>query len=143
MQGSGVRSRWTTCALIVALVSGLAGCASTGTATVVPVTDVKTLAGKWAGVAEGSGTAQQDYVEMTIREDGTYDVTTSRTEGRYRGTGRITLRDGQLTLQGNESRGVGSLMSGSGGERVLRVNVNFAPPGGVPNNVWANLRPAR
>ena len=143
MRRDEAASCWIVCVLIVGIVASLAGCASTGSSTVVPVTDMKSLAGKWAGVAEGPGSAQQDYVEMNIREDGTYDVTTSRTMGRFRGTGKITLSGGQLTLQGPDSKGVGSLMSGSGGERVLKIDVNFAPPGGVPNNVSANLRPAR
>ena len=143
MRRNEAASCWTACVVIVGIVASLAGCASTGSSTMVPVTDLKSLAGKWAGVAEGPGSAQQDYVEMNIKADGTYDVTTSRTMGRFRGAGKITLRDGQLTLQGADSRGVGTLMSGSGGEKVLKVDVNFAPPGGVPNNVSANLRPAR
>jgi hypothetical protein len=134
---------WTACVLIAGIVASLAGCASTGSSTVIPVTDVKSLAGKWAGIADGSGSGQQDYVEMTIREDGTYDVTTSRTIGRYRGTGKIALRDGQLALQGSEAAGVASLMSGSGGERILAIDVKMAGSGGVPNNVRARLRPAR
>ena len=143
MRRSGPASFWIARVLAIGIVASLAGCASGGSSAAVPVTDVKSLAGKWGGVAQGPGSSQQDYVEMSIREDGTYDVTTSRTIGRYAGNGRVTLRDGQLTFEGANSTGVGSLMTGSGGEKVLQVTVSFAGPGGVPNNVSANLRPAR
>ena len=124
------------------MLSALAGCASTGSSTVVPVTDVKSLAGKWAGVVDGPGSNQQDLVEMTIREDGTYDITTSRTMGTARGSGRITVRDGQVVLQGERSAGVGTLMTGSGGERVLKVDVKFTGVS-TASTVSANLRPTR
>ena len=136
-------STWIACVLVVGIIASLVGCASGGSSTAVPVTDVTSLAGKWAGVANGFGFGQQDYVELSIREDGTYDVTTTRTIGGYAGEGRVTVRDGQLTFQGANSDGIGSLMSGSDGEKVLKVTVSFAGPGGVPTSVSANLRPAR
>ena len=129
--------------MVVGIVASLAGCASTGSSTPIPVSDVKSLSGKWAGVAEGPGSAQQDYVEMTIREDGSYDITTSRTMGRVRGNGQITLRDGQLVLQGANGTGVGSLARGSGDERVLSVDMKFTGGESAGNTVSARLRPAR
>lgn len=144
MRRRGVPSSWALGVLVIGIASWLAACASTGgSSTVVPVSDVKSLAGKWTGVGEGPGSGQQDYVEMTIREDGSYDITTARTIGKAAGNGRITLRDGQVVMQGTHGTGVGSLMRGSGGERVLRVDVKFTGSQSAGSSVSANLRPAR
>lgn len=143
MRRNGTPSLWTVLAVVVGIGSLLAGCATTDSSSAVPVSDVKSVAGKWSGVAEGSGSNQQDFVEMTIRDDGSYDVTTSRTIGTMRGNGKITLQEGRLMMQGTHGRGVGTLMSGRGGERVLKVDVTFDSPSAVKTNVSANLRPTR
>lgn len=143
MLRKGVLPFWSAIVVVVGIVSSLAGCASTSPPTPVAVTDVKSLAGKWAGVAQGPGSNQQDYVEMTIREDGTYEVTSSRTMGNLRGSGKVVVREGQVVLEGTHARGTGTLMSERGGERILRVNMTLEGAGGVPNNVQVNLRPTR
>jgi outer membrane lipoprotein SlyB len=126
-------------AIVVGAAVSLVGCASTdsmSSATVVPITDVKSVAGKWAGLAEGPGSNQTDYVEMTIRGDGTYDVMTRRQMGTFRGNGQIVLNQGQLVMKGNTGTGVATLMT-RGGERILKVDA------ALPDNikVSANLRP--
>lgn len=143
MRRNGAPSCWALWVLVIGIASWLAACASTGSSTVVPVTDVKSLAGKWTGVGEGPGSGQRDYVELTIREDGSYDITTARTIGKLVGNGRIALRDGQVVMQGTHGTGVGSLMRGSAGERVLRVDVKFTGSQSVGSSVSADLRPAR
>src|SRR5262249_31476142 len=60
MRRNGSSSCWAVSVLMVAIASWLAGCASTGSSTLVPITDVKSLAGKWAGVVDGPGSNQQD-----------------------------------------------------------------------------------
>ena len=139
-------SFWGACALVVGIVSSLAGCAGTGggeATTPMAVSDVKSVAGKWAGVMEGRGSGQYDLIELNIKDDSTYDVSTSRTMGAMRGGGTVALRDGQLVFQGPNARGTGTLMGGSGGERVMRINVTFESAGSVSQNVSANLRPSR
>jgi|SRR5262245_57782709 len=128
--------------LVVGAASSLAGCASSDSMSaasmVVPVTDVSSVAGKWAGLAEGPGSNQTDYVEMTIRDDGTYDVMTRRTMGTFNGKGKITVRGGQLVMQGDHGTGVATLLARDS-ERVLKVDATFQ----TSVKVSANLRPAR
>jgi hypothetical protein len=104
-------------------VVSLVGCASTGPpeSSVVPVTDVKTVAGKWAGLSDGPGSSQIDYVELTIRDDSTYEVTTRRQIGTFRSNGKITLSNGQLMMKGEHGTGVATLMT-RGSERTLRLD---------------------
>ena len=143
MRRNGVSAFWTT-HVLVGILFVLAGCASgSAPSTTIPVTDVKALAGKWAGVADGPGSGQRDYIEMTIREDGSYDLTTSRTMGRLRTNGQITVRDGGLVLKGTNGTGVGSLAGGSGDERVLTIDMKFTGGESVGSTVAARLRPTR
>jgi hypothetical protein len=128
--------------IVLAAVAGmalLAGCATTDSSSVIRVSDVKSVAGKWAGVVERSGSNRDDFVEMMIRDDGTYDVTASRTIGTMRGNGTIVLQEGQLMMRGTHGRGVGTLMGGPGGQ-LLKVDVTFDSPRAT---VSANLRPVR
>jgi hypothetical protein len=137
MGSTGARLFWTVF-VVVGLAVSLGACATTDAPTFIAVSDVKSLAGKWAGLAVGPGSNQQDYIEMTIREDGSYDVLTRRTVGTLRGNGTIVIREGRIIMQGGKGRGVGSLM-GERGERVMKVDVTF------PDNIdmSATLRPTR
>src|SRR5262245_64846430 len=114
--------------LVVAIAASLVGCASSDSmssaSTVVPLTDVSMVAGKWAGLAEGPGSNQTDYVEVTIREDGTYDIMTRRTMGTLNGKGKITVRNGQLIMQGDHGTGVATLLARDS-ERVLKVDATL------------------
>jgi hypothetical protein len=122
----GARSLWTVLTVtVVGLAASLVGCASTGPTTPVAVSDVKSLAGKWAGLVYGPGSNQHDYIEMTIREDGSYDLLTRRTIGTSRGKGKIVISDGRLIVQGEKGRGVAVLMSSPGGERVMKVEATL------------------
>jgi outer membrane lipoprotein SlyB len=128
-------------AIVVATAASLVGCASTdsmSSATVVPITDVKSVAGKWAGLVEGPGSNQTDYVEMTIRADGTYDVMTRRQMGTFTGNGQIVINQGQLVLKGNTGTGVATLMT-RGAERILKIDAVFQ----TNIKVSADLRPTK
>src|SRR5215471_13049183 len=64
---------WT--ALGLALLLGLAGCASNGAASStapITVTDVSSVAGKWVGLLSITGSRdREDYVEVTVDGHGT------------------------------------------------------------------------
>lgn len=126
----------------IALAVVLAACATTETGsppTFVPVSDVRTLAGRWEGLLLGlPGGREQDFVEVLIREDGTYQAKTYRTIGVLRGQGSIEAKDGTLILRGERATGGGRLYLEKG-RRVLEIHVT--DDSGRP--VTARLSPAR
>ena len=75
---------WT--ALGLALLLGLAGCASNGASTSptapVTVTDVSSVAGRWAGLLSiTEGRDREDYVEVIVDGNGAYQASAARTIG--------------------------------------------------------------
>ena len=120
---SGICALW----LVVAL--GLAGCASSGSATAtgpIAITDVASIAGKWVGLLEmaGSSREREDYVEVTIAGDGTYRAASARTIGILDARGTVTVANGKLLIQGERGgKGTGTLFSRAGQpSRLLQVN---------------------
>ena len=116
------------CALGLAIVLGLAGCASSGSATTggpVAITDVASIAGKWVGLLEISGSRdREDYVEVTIARDGTYQAAAARTIGIMDAKGTVSVSDGKLLIQGERGgKGIGTLLTQTGQPpRLLQVN---------------------
>jgi hypothetical protein len=116
------------CALGLAVVLGLAGCASSGSATTggpIAITDMASITGKWVGLLEMAGSRdREDYVEVTIARDGTYQASTARTIGVMDVKGRVSVSDGKLLIQGERGgKGVGTLFSQTGQPpRLLQVN---------------------
>ncbi len=127
MTPRSVRALWTvfTATVVVGFAASLVGCASFGPLTPVAVSDVKSVAGTWEGVVYRSG-SEPDYVTLTIREDGSYDVGSRQTIGASRGKGQIVIREGRLILQGEKGHGVGTLLSSSGGDRVMRIEATLS-----------------
>jgi len=85
---NGTRSLWAiiTVTVVIGFVASLPGCASVGPIAPVVVSDVKSVAGTWQGVVYEPGSAP-DYVELTIREDGSYDLVSHQASGESRGRG--------------------------------------------------------
>jgi hypothetical protein len=116
------------CALGLAIVLWLAGCASSGSATTggpVAITDVASIAGKWVGLLEISGSRdREDYVEVTIARDGTYQAAAARTIGIMDAKGTVSVSDGKLLIQGERGgKGIGTLLTQTGQPpRLLQVN---------------------
>jgi len=122
----------------------LGACASSSTPqpqlTPVAITDYKMVAGKWSGLVIGLASRRDDgdWVEMVIRENGTYEYGIPRNIGVMAGQGTFTLQDGQLKMAGDRGQGTFSLLEGDGA-RVLRGS-------GTLNSGTAlrgDLRPAR
>ena len=89
--------------------------------TPVPITDVASISGKWAGVLLRDPTDRRDdWLEMTIAPDGAYQVKSYRLIGAMTGSGRFTLADGKLTSQGPRSTITGALYTAEG-KRMLRM----------------------
>lgn len=95
---------WT--ALGLALLLGLAGCASNGAAATatapVTVTDVSSVAGRWAGLLSITGSRdREDYVEVIIDGNGAYRASAARTIGVLDTKGTVTANGGRLLIKGD------------------------------------------
>lgn len=103
--------RWGACVLGLALLLGLGGCAAggpTASATPVAVSDVASVAGRWAGLLTiAGGRDREDYVEVTVDGNGTYRAAAARTIGLLDTTGTISVSAGRLIIKG-ESGGQGT-----------------------------------
>jgi hypothetical protein len=103
------------------------------------VSDVKSVAGTWRGKVYWSGRFEPEPVELTIREDGSYDVVVYQTIGTSRGKGKIVVNEGRLVAQGERGRGMATLLTNRRGDRLLSIE------GTMSDNtiLSADLSPAR
>lgn len=128
MTPSGTRSIWAnfTATIVVGFAASLIGCASAGPLTTVTVSDVKSVAGTWKGVVYRSS-FEPDYVALTIREDGSYDVESRRqTIGGSHGKGKVVISEGRLILEGEKGRGVGTLLRNPAGDRFMNIDATLS-----------------
>ena len=121
--------RYPFAPLLLAVVATLLGaCAGAGMGdalTAVPITDFKTVAGKWGGLVTGITAQHDDYVDVTIAPDGKYDFGIYRTIGVFGGTGTFTLSDGKLQSRGERGSATYTLYQG-GARRVLQVQARLS-----------------
>jgi hypothetical protein len=119
-----------------------AGCASAtrdgAGGTPIRVTDLGSVAGRWAGISDLPGHRNDEqYIEVTLRDDGTYEAKSARTIGFMDSRGRVQVSDGRLLIEGaNGARGTATLYGGDG-QRTLVVQMVAAKGG----NMTARLRP--
>jgi hypothetical protein len=137
MTPTGARSLWTvlTATVIVGFAASLIGCASAGPVTSVAVSDVKSIAGTWKGTVYRSGFAPE-YVTLTIREDGSYDIVSAQTIGASRGKGKIVIDKGRLLIEGEKGRGVGTLLRSPGGDLVMNVAATLSDNSILTAKLW-------
>jgi hypothetical protein len=137
MTPSAARSLWTvlTVAVIVGFAASLLGCASAGPVTPVAVSDVKSVAGTWKGTVYQSGVAP-DYITLTIREDGSYDLVSAQTTGTSRGKGKIVISEGRLLFEGEKGRGVGTLLRNPAGDLVMSVDATLSDNSVLTAKLW-------
>jgi hypothetical protein len=98
-------------------------------ATLVPITDFTAVAGKWTGLARPRGSERDDWVELTIRDDGTYEASSARTIGAFTGSGSLRLDNGKLTSSGEKGSSTYTLYY-RGGARILLAD--FTSKDGIP-----------
>ena len=104
----------------------LIACASLGpsespTWTVVPVTDFTAVAGKWEGLMTRNPRPHtDDWVRVTIQEDGAYEFASYRMIGVFSGKGRLSVTDGRLTAQSERGTATCTLHQANG-QRMLRA----------------------
>lgn len=121
--------------VLVGFAASLAGCASAGPTTPVTVSDVKSVAGTWKGTVYQSGFVP-DYVTLTIREDGSYDVVSAQPGGRSQGKGKIVISDGRLLIEGEKGHGVGTLLKNPAGDLVMDVEAVLSDNSTLSAKLW-------
>ncbi len=137
MMSNGARSLWATITLTVAIgfVASLPGCAGVGPIAPVVVSDLKSVAGTWQGVVYEPG-SEPDNVELTIREDGSYDLVSRQAIGESRGRGKIVLSGGRLIMEGERGRGVGTLMRNQAGDLVMNIDATLSDNSTLSAKLW-------
>jgi hypothetical protein len=134
---SRLRSSGTVLTLtaLIGFAVSLIGCASAGPVTPVGVSDVKTVAGTWKGMVYQSGVAP-DYVTLTIKEDGSYEVKSVQAIGTSRGNGKIVVSEGRLLFEGVKGRGVGILQRSPAGDLVMTVDATLSDDSTLSAKLW-------
>lgn len=102
------------------------GCQSLGPAAMQPwnpqsIESFDSVAGKWGGLMVSHPKSRKDdWVRVTIADDGRYEFASYRTIGVLSGRGQFTLAEGQLTVTTERGSATGSLLV-SDGSRMLRI----------------------
>ncbi len=85
----------------------------------VAISDFKSVAGKWGGrlrrVPKQSG---DNFVELTITEEGRWKFAAARTIGVFSGGGNLTIKDGKLVSE-SANGGATFTLYEEGGKRML------------------------
>jgi hypothetical protein len=103
--------------LLVGVAAALMLSAGSAVASDKPIKSLAEVAGKWQGSATTTSGDVAD-VTVTIRNDGTYDASTW---GQL-GTGKMTLKDGKLMVQGQ--RGTATATMTNAGQLVVITNMS-------------------
>ena len=109
---------WLALAVAAATLVSCAATTGRGRATLVPVTDFRTVAGTWTGLARQGTSAPDDWVELTIRADGTYEAASAPAVGAFKEVGTLRLDGGALRSSGPYGSAVYRLYY-QGGARIL------------------------
>jgi hypothetical protein len=125
---------------VFAVVTAAVACAgpqtsSGGPGVTVPITDVKTVAGTWAGLASREAGGQDDWLEIRLHENGTFEAFSARQIGAFIGKGTLTLNGGRITAVGPRGSAVLTLYNRQGPVLV----VDFRDVNGIQYS--AELRP--
>ncbi|HET7874286.1 MAG TPA: hypothetical protein VFN71_02075 [Methylomirabilota bacterium] len=138
-------ARWPFLGTLIAVAAAFAACAGVGPyATpawpVVPISDIKSVAGRWEGLIQREpGGERDDFIQVTIKDDGTYQAAAYRVIGALERTGKLSLQSGKLTASTDTGSATYTLYAG-GGRRILRVE------GGTRDSslkFYGNLRPSK
>ncbi|MGH7232890.1 MAG: hypothetical protein ACREJU_16255 [Nitrospiraceae bacterium] len=86
-----------------------------------PISDFRQVAGKWGGLLKTVPPSRQDWVDLAIKENGTYRFSSFRTIGELFGSGTSVITDGRLMAEGDKGRATFTLYE-SGVGRMLKVD---------------------
>jgi hypothetical protein len=89
--------------------------------TPVPIPNLASVSGKWAGVLLRDPTDRRDdWLELTIAPDGSFQAKSYRLIGAMTGSGQFTLADGKLNAKSPRATTTGTLYEAEG-QRMLRI----------------------
>ena len=120
---------------VVGFAAALVGCATAGPISPVAVSDMKSVAGTWKGVVYGPG-SEPESIELTIREDGSYDVVSHQPYGESRGKGKVEISEGRLIMHGEKGRGVATVLSDRAGDRVMNIDATLSDNSTLSARLW-------
>lgn len=115
-------SQW----LLLGLISATVGCGALFSSLEpawkeAAITDAKAVSGKWEGLLTRLPRSwRDDWVSITIAEDGSYTWANYRQIGAFSGQGRLAIREGRFTTVGERGGATGTLQV-DGTHRMLRV----------------------
>ena len=67
------------------------------------ITDIKTISGKWEGIMIRTPKSKQDdWVNVSIQDNGDYEFASYRTIGVFSGKGNLAVKDGKAMAQGEK-----------------------------------------
>lgn len=71
----------------------------------LPISDLKSVAGAWDGILTSRvGMRRDDWLQLRIAEDGTYEFATYRPIGVLSGKGTFTVDNGKLVIETERGR---------------------------------------
>ncbi len=134
--------------LIAAIGQALTACSTVEQAPASPleevaVTDFHNVAGNWEGVLVQSPPARSrydDWVRLTIKEDGAFHFEAYRTIGVFSGAGQFTLDQGALLAKSEKGR-ISARLYRHAGQRDRRLKAEGTSGDGI--TYYADLTPAR
>ena len=112
--------------LLVGGATGIIGCAPVeplppSPSTPVSISAFRSAAGKWAGILKSTPTARgDDWVTLTILDDGSFEFMSVRTIGIFQGQGTCTLIDGKLKTETERGWAIATLYEDRG-RRMLKI----------------------
>ena len=90
----------------------------------LPIESFASVAGNWAGVLVRTPKARRDdWVRLTIANDGEYVFESFRTIGVFSGRGHLSLTEGKLTVSSDRGSATGSWFASDGARMLLFVGM--------------------
>jgi hypothetical protein len=106
--------------LLIVLATALGSCTGTPAKeqpalVLVPISDFKSVAGKWEGMAKkGPDMQDEAWIILTIQENGTFTFSGVRETGLLAGAAALTLQDGRLASHTERRNAVFTLYEKNG-----------------------------
>jgi hypothetical protein len=106
------------------VVMAAAGCAGTQTSSSgpgisIPITDLKTIAGKWSGRASRLTSDVDDWLEVTLHGDDSFEAFSAKQIGVFQDKGTLTLSGGKVMAAGSHGTAVLTLYDRRGEVLVI------------------------
>src|SRR5690242_17674765 len=122
--------RMRTCFAILIVMAAVPGCtgarnSALGADAIIPITDVGSVAGTWAGVvSRATGSEEGDWLEMRVNDDGTFQAFSARQIGALVGNGTLSIANGRIRAVGPHGTAMLSLYDRQGRALVMDFREN-------------------